>query len=183
MCMIYAGDGAVIHADGVTHDGAPRKPRRADAARAASTSPGLSSAGPDPIIAAATRPETARVPDPDRRAAPIRRDRARPRAERVPRARAALHGRHLPVGEHEAARRIGRARHGGAGGIWRARAAGLRHRAGARGDRQGLLRDRDGGAGRGRRADPHHLDLRAGGDQARASCRRCAAASASWRSA
>ena len=44
--------------------------------------------------------------------------------------------------------------------------AGVRHRADPRGDRQGLLRHRDGGAGRGRRADPDHLDLRARGDQA-----------------
>ena len=59
-----------------------------------------------------------------------------------------------------------RARHGGAGGLWRLGLRRLRHRAGARGDRQGLLRHRDGGAGRGRRADPHHRDLRAGADQA-----------------
>jgi len=32
-------------------------------------------------------------------------------------------------------------------------------RVGARGNRQGLLRHRDGGAGRGRHADPHHRDL------------------------
>ena len=50
--------------------------------------------------------------------------------------------------------------------------AGPRHRAGPRGDRQGLLRDRDGGAGRGRRADPGHRPLRARGDQASASCPR-----------
>ena len=64
-----------------------------------------------------------------------------------------------------------------------ARPAGARHRAGARGDRQGLLRHRDGGAGRGRRADPHHRHLRAGADQAAASCRACAPATASSRSA
>ena len=89
----------------------------------------------------------------------------------------------LPVGEHEAARRTRRARHVGAGGIWRPRPAGLRHRADPRGDRQGLLRHRDGGARRGRRADPRHRALRARGDQATASCRGRAAATACWRSA
>src|SRR6476620_6584334 len=37
---------------------------------------------------------------------------------------------------------------------------------GARGNRQGLLCHGHGGAGRSRRPDPHHRDLRAGGDQA-----------------
>ncbi len=56
------------------------------------------------------------------------------------------------------AREDRRARHGGAGGVRRARAAGARHRARARGDRARLLRDRDGGDGRSRRAEQHHLD-------------------------
>src|SRR5438270_2545480 len=40
--------------------------------------------------------------------------------------------------------------------------AGIRHGAGPRGDRQGLLRDRYGGLGRGRRPDPDHRDLQIG---------------------
>ena len=75
--------------------------------------------------------------------------------------RAKVHGRHVSLGKHEEARRDRRARHVGAGRIWRPRPAGVRYRAAARGDRQDLLRDRDGDARRGRRADPRDRDLRA----------------------
>ena len=109
--------------------------------------------------------ENAFVFEPARRAAPVCRNRARGRARRVPAARAGLHERRLSLGEHAPARRIGRPRHGGARGVWRAGAAGVRHRAGARRDRQGLLRDGDGGPGRGRCSDPRDLDLCAGIDQ------------------
>ena len=86
---------------------------------------------------------------------------ARSRARPVQGQRAALHGRHVSVGQHEEARRDRRARHVGSRSLWRARPAGVRHRAGPRGDREDLLRHRDGDARRGRRADPRHRDLRA----------------------
>ena len=63
------------------------------------------------------------------------------------------------------------------------RPAGIRHRAGARGDREDLLRDGDGHAGRGRRADTRDRDLRARSHQASGSCRRSSRAIAYWRSA
>src|ERR1700681_3516115 len=98
--------------------------------------------------------ESPRVSHPERRTAPFRLDRARAGAGRIPRPREALDGRHLPVREYEGARRIGRPRHGGAGGIWRAGLTRLRYRARPRRDRQGLLRDGNGGPGGGWWADP-----------------------------
>ncbi len=47
------------------------------------------------------------------------------------------------------------------GRVWRPWPAGVRHGAGARGDRKNLLRDRDGHPRRGRCADPRHRGLRA----------------------
>ena len=101
-----------------------------------------------------------------RRAARVRGHRAPRVPEGLQGARDPLPRRHLARGEHEAARRDRRARHVGAAGIRRLRARHPRHRAGARGNRQGVLRDGDGGAGRARRADARHLHLRAGTDQA-----------------
>ena len=75
-------------------------------------------------------------------------------------AAAALDGRHVPLGEHAQARRTRRAGHVGAGGIRRPRPAHPRHRADPGGDRESLLRHRDGHARRGRRADPRHRPLR-----------------------
>ncbi len=95
---------------------------------------------------------------------------ARPGAIRVQGHRRPLDGRQLPLGEHEEARRTGRSRHVGARGIRRPRPADPRHRADPRGNRQGLLRHRDGGAGRGRRADPRDRPLRPRRDSASASC-------------
>ena len=108
--------------------------------------------------------------------------RALAQAEFKPRADQ-MAGRHVSVGEHARARRPRRARHGGAGGIWRPRRHRARHRAGARGDRQGLLRHRHGGARRGRGADADHRDLCARTYQARRSCPASAPAPICWRSA
>ena len=96
-----------------------------------------------------------------RAAAQHDRHRARSRPGPVQGQCATLHGRHLPLGQHEEARRNRRARHVGAGTIWRARPAGVRYRADPRGNCKDLLRHRDGDARRGRRPDPRHRDLRA----------------------
>ena len=76
----------------------------------------------------------------------------------------ALDGRHVSLGEHEEAGRPWRARHVGAGGIRRPWPADPGHRADPGGNRQGRLRDRDGGAGRGRRANPGDRPLCSGID-------------------
>src|SRR5512140_315027 len=69
---------------------------------------------------------------------------ARPRSGGVQGQRAKIHGWDVSLGEHEEARRYRRPRHVGPRAIWRARLAGLRYGAGARGDREDLLCYRDG---------------------------------------
>ena len=76
------------------------------------------------------------------------------------------------MGQHARAREDRRTRHGSAGGVRRARAAGARHGDRPRRDRERLLRDRDGGDGRSRRAVQDPRQLRAEEHQGTAASRR-----------
>src|SRR5215472_15286923 len=74
---------------------------------------------------------------------------ARAGAGRIQGQRAEIHGRHVPLGQHEEARRDRGARHVGSRGIWRPWPAGVRYGAAARGDCEDLLRHRHGHPWRG----------------------------------